>query len=324
MKKAPTPHPIQARLGPIIVLMAIAQVAKRLGFGRLVARVGLSKILSESRKAKAFRGYAPTKHDVFVATWAKSGTNWMMQIAQQIAWRGDAEFHHIHQLVPWPDAPVESPLPLESTAARDASPTGLRIIKTHLETEFVPYSEEARYLTVIRDPKEVLVSSYWFLGGMLGVLSHITIADWFELFMRPGGMADEWARHTASFWDWRDRPNVLVVRFDEAKRAPRETIARVAETMQVELTAAELDRVTERSSFAWMKAHGDKFDPPPIPFMKDEARPKMVRRGESGASDELLGPEQQRAVDLRCRAALEELGSSFPYSEAFASDAFAG
>ena len=50
-------------------------------------------------------GYVPVPSDVFICSYFKSGTNWTMQIAVQIAFRGRAEFEHIHDLVPWPDMP---------------------------------------------------------------------------------------------------------------------------------------------------------------------------------------------------------------------------
>src|SRR5713101_6542289 len=50
-----------------------------------------------------FRHYVPGKQDVFVMTYAKSGTNWMMQIAHQLIHHGKGEYDHIHDLVPWPD-----------------------------------------------------------------------------------------------------------------------------------------------------------------------------------------------------------------------------
>src|SRR5262245_22371972 len=75
-------------------------------------RLGLTCRVVESLTARApqriaarspFRRYVPTTHDVFVATYIKSGTNWMMQIAHQLAWHGKADFEHIHCVVPWPD-----------------------------------------------------------------------------------------------------------------------------------------------------------------------------------------------------------------------------
>lgn len=311
------PEPLKPKLGVLRVLLVMASIAKHLGLGAYIARAGLARMLSEKKKAAAFAGYLPDEHDVFVATFAKSGTNWMMQIAQQIACRGAAEFDHIHQLVPWPDAPGPSPLPLSDTRAREAAPTGLRVIKTHLETAYLPYSEKARYLTVIRDPKEVLVSSYYFLGGMMNVLSHVSIDQWFDIFMAGGALGTGWAVHTASFWAWRDRPNLLVMNYADIKGDARPHIERVARLMGVSLDESEMATVVERSSFAWMKAHESQFAPPRMPMMKEAERPRMVRRGEAGGSDELLSPAQQAAVDQLCQAELQRLGSDFPYASWF-------
>jgi hypothetical protein len=44
---------------------------------------------------------------------------------------------------------------------------------------------------------------------------------------------------------------------------------------------------------------------------------KMIRKGQSGASSELLTLEQQRRIDDYCRAELKRLGSDFPYDEMF-------
>jgi hypothetical protein len=274
-------------------------------------------MFSQASKARAFASYRPTRHDVFVATFGKSGTNWMMQISQQIAYRGEAEFDHIHDLVAWPDTPAPGPVALTDPSPAAESPTGLRIIKTHLETDFVPYDEQAIYLTVLRDPKEVLVSSYYFLGGIFGVLSHVTIDDWFELFSRPGSLATRWAIHTAGFWAWRDRPNVLVTTYPELKSLPRACIERVAATMGVELSGSELAKVIERSSFDHMKAHESQFAPPERPFASAGSRTVMVRRGESGGSGEVLSPAQQATLDSVCQEELARLGSDFPYATAF-------
>src|SRR5438552_3340612 len=45
-----------------------------------------------------FKYYVPGAQDVFVATYAISGTNWMMQIAHQLIHHGQGEFDHIHSV----------------------------------------------------------------------------------------------------------------------------------------------------------------------------------------------------------------------------------
>jgi hypothetical protein len=241
----------------------------------------------------------------------------MMQIAQQISHRGDADFKHIHAVAAWPDAPGLGPIPLKDTSSIDASPTDLRIIKTHLETDYVPYDEKSTYLTVLRDPKEVLVSSYYFMGGIMGILSHITIDEWYELATAKDGLIESWSIHAASFWDWRDRPNVLVLNFRDVKCEPRRSIERVAAIMGVKLTEAQLEKVIERASIDYMKNHESQFAPPQAPF-GDKSRPTlMIRRGASGKTEELLSRSQQAKIDRLCQAQLHKIGSDFPYAREF-------
>jgi Sulfotransferase domain len=158
---------------------------------------------------KVFADYVPGKHDVFVSTFSKSGTNWMMQIAHQVAFRGRGEFAHIHDAVSWPDLggrQARMSIALRSDVIQNLSPTGLRVIKTHLAAGYVPYSAEATYLVVIRDPKELFVSSYHFIGSVAGPLMP-TLDVWLDLFLTkdfPMNFGNTWAEHTASYWaNWR-------------------------------------------------------------------------------------------------------------------------
>src|SRR5579863_6854911 len=64
----------------------------------------------QNAEENPFRGYQPGPQDVFVMTYAKSGTNWMMQIVHQLIHHGQGEFDHIHDVVPWPDAVLMSPM----------------------------------------------------------------------------------------------------------------------------------------------------------------------------------------------------------------------
>jgi len=56
-------------------LKGIFWLAKRLGFSKQIARVLTRYSTSAKRMGKPFSGYQPTKRDVFVATYFKSGTN---------------------------------------------------------------------------------------------------------------------------------------------------------------------------------------------------------------------------------------------------------
>src|SRR5579863_4723641 len=194
-------------------------------------------------KKNPFRGYLPGPQDVFVMTYAKSGTNWMMQIVHQLIHHGKGEFDHIHNVVPWPDAKLMSPLmhhyaiPLERATEWQTAPERKRIIKTHFNWELLPYSEEARYIAVIRDPKDVFVSAYFFLkdSGMGPAMP--TVDTMYRLFMADRFLlGGSWAGNAAGYWAQRCKPNVLVVSFAAMKRDLEGMVRRVAEFLDIRVS----------------------------------------------------------------------------------------
>jgi hypothetical protein len=133
-------------------------------------------------------------------TYPKSGTNWMLQIAYQLIHHGNGEFDHIHSVVPWPDAVVLSrtmrkyAIPLKLATAWRAAPERKRVIKTHLNWGLIPYSKEARYIAVIRDPKDAFVSLYFFvrenlLGRAMPSVSAFTAPFWKATSLQARGQS---------------------------------------------------------------------------------------------------------------------------------------
>nr|VFJ52084.1 MAG: Sulfotransferase domain-containing protein [Candidatus Kentron sp. FW] len=174
---------------PLLILSGL----KRLGLARqFFTSVMLPRLSAEERKSKAFAGYEPTAHDVFACTYSKSGTNWLLQVIEQTAWRGEARFDHIHSVVAWPDTLHSGVISLSDDSRYRASPTGLRAIKTHVKTDYAPYSEKAVYITVIRDPKEVTVSGFHFLPAIFGLSGYFSVEEWLEIFLSPQFFEGSW------------------------------------------------------------------------------------------------------------------------------------
>ena len=299
-----------AKVFALVVVLPITKL-----FGRRWARF-MSRFMT--RFLSQFpRDYAPTAHDVLVCSYFKSGTNWTMQMAVQIAFRGRAEFEHIHDLVPWPDMSLRAQyaVPLDDDGPQRASPTGLRVIKTHLALGPVPYSAAARYICVVRDPKDVFVSSYHFTRSMTVGPLMPSVADWLDAYLSPDTPLGSWAEHLASYWRQRDQANVLFLTYESMRADLPGTVDKIAAFMGVALTAEQRAAVIERSTFGHMKAIGHKFDAPGAPWAS--AQGAMMRRGERGVSGEFLSPLQQRRIDDYWRAELERIGCDFPYDTAF-------
>ncbi len=287
---------------------------------KLMEVTGLWSRLTKRRRRRfqnTFGDYQPNAHDVFACVYFKSGTNWLMQILVQVIHHGATEFEHVHDIVPWPDSPdPRYAVSLSDETAWKNSPTGLRAIKTHLDFTRVPFSPEARYVCVVRDPKDVCVSGYHFLRAEgMGPMTP-SVPNFVEFFLSPSFPFHPWAEYLDGYWRIRDRENVLFMTYEEMKKDLPGTVRKIAAFLKVDLSKDEVDAVVRQSSFDHMKKIEHKFETGMmVPWSKP--RGAMIRRGQHSGSHELLTQAQQQQIDDHCRAELKRLGCDFPYDAAF-------
>lgn len=278
---------------------------------------GIDTSNSHDFKQKAYADYRFNEKDVIVTTYPKSGTTWMKQIAVQIGYLGEGEYRHIDDVVPWPDklVPIEGP-ELNDVSVLSDSPTGIHVIKSHLEAAYVPVDTGVKCICVIRDPKDTLVSVVHFENGFNKLLFNHTVPvdEWVAAFQTDRFIYQPWALLTDSWWRLKDSSNVLVMFYEDMKKDLQNTVKQVAEFLQVELTEEQFNKVLEKSSFSYMKANDEKFAPPAW----DAGHVPMVRSGKSGNSKELFSEEAQAQIDAFCVRELEKLSSDFPYRERYA------
>ncbi len=308
-----------ARLLAFGVGVPAIRLLERTGqLSRLQKRIYLAQ--QQPDKLRAFFGdYQPTAKDVLVCAYIKSGTNWMLHLAVQVAYRGQAEFEFLHQLVPWPDALPSFGFPPLGAPLWPYSPTtGLRVIKTHLPAAYVPTAQPARAIAVVRDPKDVFVSSYhFFRDTMLGPMMP-SVSGWLASFLSPTFLGGSWAEHVSGYWQQRHQENVLFVTYGEMKANLPGVVRRVAALLQVDLTEAEIATVVHKCSFDYMRQINHKFTPPAAmlpPWVAGDAN--MIRNGKRGTSGAMLTAVQQQRIDDHWRQELRRLNCDFPYDEKF-------
>ncbi|MBI3249345.1 MAG: sulfotransferase domain-containing protein [Deltaproteobacteria bacterium] len=202
------------------------------------------------RHALVFR---PQPTDVIITPYAKSGTTWVQQIVHGLRTGGDTDFSEITAVIPWIEMAHDLGMDLEQPQA--AQP---RAFKSHLSWELVP--KGARYIYVMRDPKDVLVSMYHFLEGWWFETGTIAMAEFAQAqFLNPKRANPYWA-HIRSWWPHRHDPEVLFLCYEDMKQDLPGTVQRIAAFIGCALDDELFDLVVRQSSIEFMSAHKRQFD----------------------------------------------------------------
>ena len=176
-----------------------------------------------------------------------------------------------------------------------------RLMKTHLPIEILELgvrASKARFVVVMRNPKDCVVSYHHFYRAM-AALGNFTGSwnDFFELFKAKGLINGDWLDYNLGWWSERRRDNVLIVKYEDLKLKPRESILNVASFCGVSLCETALNKVLAASSFDSMKSD---------PLVNMSKMPKSVydnsvspfmRKGIVGDWKSVFSAEQNAYVD---------------------------
>ena len=202
-----------------------------------------------------YEDFVPRDDDIFICTYAKSGTTWMQQMIYQLVYGPTEDFEDITEKSPW----LETRIGHAFLVRNDKYP---RIIKTHLRFEHLPkrITEHGKFFFIEREMKDVFASYKRHIVGFGVQLTEETLLDAFlsgKLSLGPyGGYVNSW-RHKA--------PAVLGTRlqtlsFEDMRKDLEATIRTVVSHLEIEVTEEKLQKVAEFSSLAYMKQNVTKFN----------------------------------------------------------------
>lgn len=308
-ERAARKREVQRRSRPLLALArAVRRVRPGRGMGGFVYRGVAGPTHCTPADFARAASYRPAAEDVFVATQMKCGTTWMQQLVYEVLARGggdlgDEGHRHLYAVSPW----IEAPWCVSIADAPRLGERGQRVIKTHLPASLCPYGEKARYVYVTREPVACFASAADFVTMLMGPLAPGLpgLVDWFcseRMWWGP------WPDHVDGWWRWsRERPNVLFLHYEEMLADLPGTVDRVAAFLEAPLAPAERAAVVEKSGFAYMKAHEDRFEmAPPTPFGSEGAFLKSGRR-DRGRD---VGAAERERILAFCRERLR--GAAYP------------
>ncbi|XP_002123028.2 sulfotransferase 1C2-like [Ciona intestinalis] len=250
------------------------------------------------------QAYEPDSSDIFVVTYPKCGTTWLLNILYLIEHEGNMigsddnlNYHYPFIELVGGDKVQEFKAP--------------RVIKTHLDDRMIKHKEGVKYIFVARNPKDCVVSFfhhtldfhnfYKYKGGKF--------EDYFKIFMQ--GRVD-WGDYFVMVPRWYEKglkeKNVHFMLYEDMKNDTKSEIEKLADFLGPKWSDSikregVLENVIKNSSFNSMKSNHLKYCITIAP--KDL---KFMRKGAAGDWRNTLSDEQSREIDEK----MKKVGKEYP------------
>jgi hypothetical protein len=225
----------------------------------------------------------------------------MQMILYQLATDGNLDFEHIYQVCPY----------FETSRGRSNAFAGVpapRTFKSHLAYRHIPRG--CKYIYVARNGKDVAVSYFHFARSHLRFAS--AFDDFFELFIKGKVEAGSWFEHVKGWWEHRNDPNVLFLRYEDLHEDLEGCLHRLIAFCDLEVEPARFPAIVERCGFAFMKAHESKFDHTLGVLWEQGMQPNaFLRQGQAGAWKRTLNSRQEARFDRAFHQQLGQTGIDF-------------
>ncbi len=235
-------------------------------------------------------------HDVFLASYARSGSTLPRFLLAEALTGVTATFDDIQQVVP--EIGIHG-------RAKELFPGGGHLIKTH--ERYRGRYDCARAIYIVRDVRDVMLSAFAREKGM-DLLKVRSLDDYVEPFME-GKMVryGPWQDHVR---EWLDSPlarrgGLLVLRYEDLRTDLSGSFARALQFLNVNLDAAAMQRILENNSMEKMRKREDAATKLPKTG-KEEGR--QVGKGAVQGWRQTMSQEKLEVVDRYAGDVLRRLG----------------
>ncbi|XP_023266164.1 sulfotransferase family cytosolic 2B member 1-like isoform X2 [Seriola lalandi dorsalis] len=249
--------------------------------------------------------------DVFAVTYPKSGTIWMQEILPLVLNGGDLT--PIQTIPNWDRVPWLEEKRLAFVVDQLASP---RAMVTHFPHHLMPpsfHTSKAKVIYVMRNPMDVMVSSYYF-HQMAGFLEDPgTFDEFMEKFLEGRVLFGKWTDHVKS---WRHKElgdRIIYITYEEMVQDLPAALRRISDFLGRNLSEETIQKIAEHCSFKTMKANNmSNFSLVPKVYMDADKSP-FFRKGVAGDWRNHFTSEQLAQFMSVISKELEGENFSLPY-----------
>ncbi|XP_035700326.1 amine sulfotransferase-like [Branchiostoma floridae] len=270
--------------------------------------------------------YPVRDDDIFILTYPKSGTNWIMEVVKKVmnaAGKMATPDEHstwcIEMYVPGKDEKPRHVLAMDSPSPR--------IIHTHLPRQLAPKmvanpEGKVRVIVVVRNPRDVAVSLYHYNKQMeMEFGTHVkSVNSWDAFstdFLEGKVVYGDFYDHALGWWKMKDDSHFLFLKYEDMKKVKlershslfsqdlRSVVSDVAAFLNTSLDQGTVDSIAESCTFNSLKAAWGNSD--------DATKKHICRKGVVGDWKSMFTPEQNAAYDAKHELRLEGTGLQFDF-----------
>ena len=234
-------------------------------------------------------GFAYRPDDIIISTPPKCGTTWTQMVCALLILQTTSFDRRLDELSPWLDVQTRS---REEVVADLDAQTHRRFIKTHTPLDGLEYQSDVMYLCVARDPRDVAVS--WDnhmanLDPVKMVMARINAIGMDEMLEEaiadgPPARAEsqleriwQWVdddtpvtqtmslaltlHHLQTFWDARDRANVVLLHYDDLQNDLEGEMRRLADRLGIGVAEDLWPELVDAARFANMREQAAMLAP---------------------------------------------------------------
>ncbi|XP_069804567.1 sulfotransferase 2B1-like [Dendropsophus ebraccatus] len=273
-----------------------------------------SLIYSKERLQYLENEFEVRDDDVFLVSYPKSGTTWMIEILSLIRRSGD--FTWCREVpnfmrIPWLDVSGIG----EKLVDGCESP---RFLASHLPIQCFPksfFSSKAKIIYIARNPKDVLVSLYHFAHMSYVVKKPNGFDEFMEDFLQGRVPFGSWFEHLKGWMQMKDNKNFLFVTYEDLIQDHRGTIKKICTFLEKELEEQVIDLIVEHSTFSSMKNNSMSNNSLVPDYIIDPKNNHFMRKGIVGDWKNHFTQKQIDYMAVIYKEKMKDLDVKFSWDE---------
>jgi len=250
--------------------------------------------------------------DIFIASWPKSGTTWTQAIIAHLIASDRSTWNHASEITPFFDVQsswqeIDNRLEPAANIQNFFQKRGRRAWNTHMLWSLIPKSSVAKYIYLIRDQRDAVLSFWYHLRNQRGAGGDYQgTADEFAIEASRGKLPySSWARHVADWSKAISDERVLFIRYENLKSDLSGCIHKIANHIGV--TTVDPNIVAKYTSFEAMRADCSRYEPISVNW---ESGFQFFRRGRTGDGATAFSSTGNEALQADATKYLSQLPES--------------